>query len=221
MKIVKICKKHGELSDEDIQLEKNTWKKKDGTSVTKEYMRCTQCRREKDIKYKHSHREQHLASVKEWRANNRDHVNAREREGRKKNPEKYRQWAKNNREKEGLLRTSKEIARLRGITIEQYQQMFIDQNGLCKICQKPETRMARNGGVARLCLDHCHKTNIVRALLCHSCNQVVGHSKESIEILESAINYLIEFDTSYAMDSTDERTLPKFHECSIADGRLQ
>jgi hypothetical protein len=76
------------------------------------------------------------------------------------------------------------LKRTYGLTLEQYDEMFESQNGVCAIC----------GGVningKRLCVDHNHKTNKVRGLLCHSCNFFIGNSKESIIILRSAINYL-------------------------------
>jgi hypothetical protein len=39
-------------------------------------------------------------------------------------------------------------------------------------------------------IDHNHKTNITRELLCSSCNKGIGHFDENIDILQQAINYL-------------------------------
>lgn len=55
-----------------------------------------------------------------------------------------------------------------GITLEQYQEMFEAQNGLCAICGQPEK------GGKRLCIDHNHETGAVRQLLCRSCNARLG-----------------------------------------------
>ncbi len=60
-----------------------------------------------------------------------------------------------------------------GITLEQYNEMFEQQNGVCAICGKLETAILNNA-VKRLSVDHNHKTGKVRALLCHTCNMYVG-----------------------------------------------
>jgi len=76
-----------------------------------------------------------------------------------------------------------------GISLEQYDQMHADQNGLCAICGNPET-IARNGKVRLLAVDHCHTTNKVRGLLCGNCNPMIGYAKDNIQVLERAIEYL-------------------------------
>ena len=70
------------------------------------------------------------------------------------------------------------------ITKEFYLSLVIEQKGLCKICNKP------NSNGRELYVDHDHETNKVRALLCSNCNTAIGKFKEDISILESAINYL-------------------------------
>ena len=39
-------------------------------------------------------------------------------------------------------------------------------------------------------IDHCHVTGVVRGLLCFSCNTALGHFKDDIDVLKSAIRYL-------------------------------
>lgn len=78
------------------------------------------------------------------------------------------------------------------ITKENYFELLEKQNGLCSICFKTEsiinsTKVSR---IKRLAIDHCHETGIIRGLLCHKCNVSLGAMDESIEILQSAINYL-------------------------------
>jgi len=66
-----------------------------------------------------------------------------------------------------------------GITIEEYDNYFKEQKE-CQIC----------GSVNRLRLDHCHKTNAIRGVLCHSCNVALGLFKDNQEVMANAIKYL-------------------------------
>lgn len=72
-----------------------------------------------------------------------------------------------------------------GITVEDYDKIFDEQGGSCKICGKHQSQINR-----RLCIDHDHATGKVRGLLCNSCNKVLGHSFENITILNNCIKYL-------------------------------
>jgi Recombination endonuclease VII len=186
----KTCKKHGELKSEDIQVERIKWSA-EGEEKFGQQFRCRLCRREKDLKYKHNHRDRHLAYNKQWRENNRGHVNEWAKQDRIDNPEKYKKWSAISRERKGSLRSLEESLRLRNMDIESYNIMAREQNNLCAICNEPETRKSRKkGDICRLMIDHCHSTNIVRGLLCHNCNTGIGKFFDNIDLLKSAISYL-------------------------------
>ena len=75
-----------------------------------------------------------------------------------------------------------------GITKDDYISLLTKQQGCCAICNsKSEDNMH-----GHLYVDHCHKTGVVRGLLCYDCNTLLGMSKDSPEVLLSAINYLKE-----------------------------
>lgn len=80
-----------------------------------------------------------------------------------------------------------------GITLDQYNKMFKDQNGLCAICGKPETAKTRYGFDKPLSVDHDHETGKIRKLLCNKCNGGLGAFDDSIEYMENAINYIKQF----------------------------
>lgn len=71
-----------------------------------------------------------------------------------------------------------------GITKTEWDAMHRGQGGLCAICNT-DTPKGRGWQT-----DHNHSTGAVRAILCHSCNSMIGHAKESPEILLSAFRYL-------------------------------
>ena len=77
-----------------------------------------------------------------------------------------------------------------GLEWDDYLHLVKLQNNLCRICNKPETAISRFGTPKRLTIDHCHTTGRIRGLLCDNCNRGLGHLKDDILILESAIEYL-------------------------------
>jgi hypothetical protein len=71
------------------------------------------------------------------------------------------------------------------LTIEDYNNMFENQNGCCLICKRHQTDFKK-----RLAVDHCHESGKIRGLLCSSCNTALGLFKDSVDSLTSAIEYL-------------------------------
>jgi hypothetical protein len=72
------------------------------------------------------------------------------------------------------------------MTLEQYAQMFKDQNECCALCESHYTVVPHQ----QLMVDHCHKTGKVRQLLCDFCNTALGKFKDSPELLEKAADYI-------------------------------
>ena len=103
---------------------------------------------------------------------------------KKANPEKVKksqkEWHLKNKEKSRNSALKKRY----NISIEDYNQMFVDQNGVCAIC-KGKCVTGRN-----LSVDHNHETGKVRGLLCLDCNAGLGHFKDNKSILLEAIKYL-------------------------------
>ncbi len=73
-----------------------------------------------------------------------------------------------------------------GITLEQYNQMSEEQNGLCLICKQPS-------GNRKLAVDHNHQTGEIRGLLCMKCNLGLGMFRHNTLILFEAIKYLKDY----------------------------
>lgn len=72
-----------------------------------------------------------------------------------------------------------------GLTSDDYNDMFIEQGGSCAICGTHQSELKR-----KLAVDHCHKTNINRGLLCDACNTALGLMKENPDIMRNMIKYL-------------------------------
>lgn len=68
------------------------------------------------------------------------------------------------------------------VTQDDIDLMLVKQDGKCYLCdedirQKPY-------------VDHNHKTGKIRKLLCFHCNVGLGHFKDSIELMQKAIDYI-------------------------------
>lgn len=125
-------------------------------------------------------------------------ISRRSNEKRRSNPEvviKIREYQKLYRESNKEKLRDAERQRKFGITKQKYAELFLSQNGVCAICEKPETA-TRKGVVKALAVDHCHETGKIRGLLCSDCNTGIGKLKEDRKILISAIRYLKMHKTS-------------------------
>lgn len=83
-------------------------------------------------------------------------------------------------------RRGKHVVRERryGIPPETFTAMLRWQNGQCGICHRVFDDTALPP-----CIDHDHKTGMIRGLLCSMCNRTLG-AFDSIEWLTAAIQYL-------------------------------
>jgi len=76
-----------------------------------------------------------------------------------------------------------------GITIEEYNELLDKQQGKCAICKTDKP--ARFGRISKsFHVDHDHKTDKIRGLLCSKCNQGLGYFNDDPDLLERAIKYL-------------------------------
>jgi hypothetical protein len=91
---------------------------------------------------------------------------------------------------------SLELKRSFGITLKEYNHMFAEQNGCCKICERHATEFKK-----MLAVDHDHDTGKIRALLCEHCNHGLGKFRDSADLLEKAKQYLIIHKTDSAAKS--------------------
>lgn len=77
-----------------------------------------------------------------------------------------------------------------GITQDEYDQMYEEQEGCCKLCDASGAKYLDSGRV-RLHVDHHHDSGVIRGLLCNSCNWRVG-MLEGItrKMLRKYLNYI-------------------------------
>lgn len=67
------------------------------------------------------------------------------------------------------------------LTLEEWQKIYDYQKGMCAICRHHLKKPS---------VDHCHKTGLVRGMLCMICNRALGKFFDSLWRLEQAVAYL-------------------------------
>lgn len=72
-----------------------------------------------------------------------------------------------------------------GLSLEDYNQILIDQDFSCALCKKHMSNFNRP-----LHVDHCHQTDVIRGLLCHKCNTALGSLGDTKESIENVLKYL-------------------------------
>ena len=71
-----------------------------------------------------------------------------------------------------------------GIPFDIYFRQLKKQKFKCYICKK------KSSSKRQLVVDHNHKNNVIRGLICPYCNFVIGNAKDDIKILKNCIKYL-------------------------------
>lgn len=142
-----------------------------------------------------------------WRKNHPERAKEIQKNYKKNNPEKYKASQKKYRDthKEEIHQRFVEykaghpevvrdnhIRSRYGISIDDYNKIFIKQDGRCAICGENQSE--------RLAIDHDHITGEIRGLLCRKCNLMLGYSGDNPGILRSAASYIELHDTKPIKD---------------------
>lgn len=113
------------------------------------------------------------------------------------NRAKTKRWRDTNPVGARRIHIKTNLRRHYGLSIEQYDAMFREQAGCCKLCglklisQTDETRPFKGhppNEVGRV--DHDHETGKVRGLLCFGCNVGLGKFRDDEKLLLKAVGYL-------------------------------
>lgn len=120
----------------------------------------------------------------EWREKER------RRDGETKKEWIARQWT-NQKLANPSMDSDRSIKRKYGLTRDDYNIKLEKQKFVCEICKEPEKSLhSYNGSIKKLAVDHCHTTGKIRDLLCGRCNSTIGRIEESVELLQSMIDYI-------------------------------
>ncbi len=187
MRIVKICKHHGDLTIDQVRI--------CASRKSNPVMICIFCSREKT-------RKSRLKKIEKERERKRKHyaINSQKyinysNQYKLNNPEAVKQTRRLYERRKFIQRKAWTLKYKFNITIEQYDSMLLEQKNCCAICKRKESARVKNAKdnqetIKSLSVDHCHISGKLRELLCDSCNRGLGFFKDSIESLKQAILYL-------------------------------
>lgn len=129
------------------------------------------------------------AWCREWYNRNIESERARARAKPSDDIEKRRvwnkRWAEANPDRVRYHSRKKLLGKKYNMTIEEHDALFAAQGFACGACGSPSPNSKKGWST-----DHCHKTGVVRGILCHHCNVGIGHAKDSAETLRQWISYL-------------------------------
>lgn len=148
-----------------------------------------------------AYREAHKAEIAiyqaEWESDNRAHRTLYQRQRNRDNPQPNRDnvasWIKKNPEKVRDYRNKRNF----GLSWEQYQAMWAEQEGKCKVPLCGRELLPTGQSSHSVAVDHDHAikgVDGVRGLLCSKCNKGIGHFQDDPELLRSVAAYLEEYN---------------------------
>ncbi len=84
------------------------------------------------------------------------------------------------------------LKKLFNISVQEYDTILAFQGGVCFICKQPPKKV-------KLAVDHCHKTGLIRGLLCMFCNRAISLFRDDLERFKNVISYLENPPTTQAL----------------------
>jgi hypothetical protein len=94
---------------------------------------------------------------------------------------------KSRTETQKLLVRDRNLKRTKRISFEEKRRMLESQGNKCRVCKNPLQAEDKTAHV-----DHCHTSNVVRGILCRSCNLAIGLFYDSSDNMRRAADYIDE-----------------------------
>ena len=126
---------------------------------------CRNCKSQYNKQYRKGHREEIKQYLGQYYKEHKEKIMQHHKE-RKKEIRQY------------------DIKHKYGLFPEEYNDMLEAQHNRCAICRKPFI------DAQHAYIDHNHSTGVVRGILCHNCNTILGHAHDDPKVLRRAADYL-------------------------------
>lgn len=166
----------------------------------------TSCCKECEKVYRGKNKLKLNAYQKEYYQKNKKRILERNRIYGKNNKERKRKWGLEWRRNNPSKIKGYDYRNKYGTSLEWVRKQLNQQLHQCSICGTPVDEKT-------LHIDHCHKTKVVRGILCPKCNRGLGHFKDNTEFLYNAIEYL----KTSRLDGRGDKTIQgsHYHEASF------
>lgn len=145
---------------------------KDRTTWDGQATQCKACR----VRYRKDNVAMVPAHRKRWAQANPEKGKAYNKKWRDANPDKIK---------------NKQLRHDFGITLIDYNRMSDKAGFSCEIC-KGGIEDPTTGRRETLAVDHCHKQDKIRGILCRHCNTALGLMRDDPTILRAAMQYLLD-----------------------------
>lgn len=123
-----------------------------------------------------------LEQVKRYYQKNRDKIRARAKK-------RYIARTDEQRRKRRIYFRKFALAKRYGITEDDYKRILLEQRGTCALCDA----VPSDERTGMLNVDHDHKRNVVRGLLCSQCNMALGRLGDTPSSLLRAFLYVVKY----------------------------
>ena len=125
--------------------------------------------------------------MKRWRQTKKSEVSEYGKKYYAEHKKRIDENSKNYRKRHPGRHREFQLRQRYNLSVDEYNRLFISQNGCCAICGKHQSQLS-----SILCVDHHHITKKIRGLLCKRCNLALGYIAGNIIILKQMMNYLSE-----------------------------
>jgi len=122
-----------------------------------------------------ANKDKHDAATKAYQAANKEKYEAYKKAWREANPDRHKLHGRKNH-----------LQRKYGLTLDQFAEMLRACDNRCQCCKTPFSEILNE----QPRVDHCHSTGMVRGILCHRCNRLLGDAEDNPSMLQECARYL-------------------------------
>lgn len=155
------------------------------TNGHRQHKTCKKCHSVRKKVYREVNKERLALQKKNYYQANREICLKQSEKYRKDNVQYFKNYNKKRYKENKMVMREKKLQAAYKISLIEYNELFIIQNGQCAICGKHQKELKK-----RLHVDHDHKTHEIRGLLCCKCNLGLGTLGDSVDMIKKTLMYL-------------------------------
>lgn len=122
------------------------------------------------------------AASRAWQKRNPERAKQVRREWSRRHPDRIKAKNADHKRRHPDIWLARELKPY-GISPDDFRRMLAEQGHACALCGGQPKR-------ARLAVDHCHETGVVRGLLCERCNMALGLLDDDADRMRRAAEYI-------------------------------